>query len=200
MTKRRGWIVHLVDYMTLGRLAKIMLPDSARCMLGGVQPQSKSLLSFGQSRMADDSKPLRRSWNWAVWVGFAIALFAALSYIPIFTRFPITRDIPWVNLLLFLASGCVLGIGVYRAFTQPAKYRGKMSGAILSILSLLLFGLFCFGVFYEARKIPAADNAPRVGQRAPDFTLTGADGKLTTLSQLLQSNRAVLLVFYRGYW
>ena len=143
---------------------------------------------------------MKRSWNWAVWVGFAIALIAALSYIPFFARFPITRDIPWVNLLLFLVSLCMLGIGLHRAFTQPAKYRGKISGTILGILSLLLFGLFSFGAFYEARKLPRAENALQVGQPAPDFTLTGADGKPTTLSQLRQANRALLLIFYRGHW
>ena len=143
---------------------------------------------------------MRRSWNWTIRSGFGIALLAAFSYIPFFSRFPSTRDFPWVNLLLFLAAGCLLATGLYRAFAQTGRYRGRISGTVISLLSLILFGLFCFGVFYEGRNIPPAGTALRVGQRAPDFMLTGVDGSPVTLSQLRQGNRAVLLIFYRGYW
>ena len=143
---------------------------------------------------------MRRNWNWAVWVGFAVALFAAVSYIPIFSRFPSTRDVPWVNLLLFLAAICLLAMGLYRAFGQSERYREKISGSILAALSLGLLGFFCFGVFYAARNIPPAGTAVRVGQQAPDFRLAGIDGNPLTLSQLRQGKRAVLLIFYRGYW
>ena len=143
---------------------------------------------------------MRRNWNWSVWLGFGVAVLAALSYVPVFSRFPITRDFPWANLLLFAAAGCLLGIGVYRAFAQPSRYRGKVTGIILSALSLGILGLFCFGVFYAARKIPSGQTALRVGQQAPDFTLSGADGNPVTLSQLRQGQHAVLLIFYRGYW
>ncbi|MBM3776072.1 MAG: redoxin domain-containing protein [Acidobacteria bacterium] len=60
--------------------------------------------------------------------------------------------------------------------------------------------MFCFGVFYHARDIPSGGAALRVGQQAPDFTLAGVDGNPVTLSQLRQGQRAVLLIFYRGYW
>jgi peroxiredoxin len=39
-----------------------------------------------------------------------------------------------------------------------------------------------------------------VGQRAPDFALADANGKTVALSDMLKGNRAVLLIFYRGYW
>jgi hypothetical protein len=142
---------------------------------------------------------MRRNWNWFVWLGFAVALLAAISYIPFFSRFPITRDFPWANLLLFGAAGILLSIGVYRAFAQPDRYRGKISGIVLSALSLAICALFCFGV-YQAGKLPSGDTALRVGQQAPDFTLAGVDGSAVTLSQLRQGQRAVVLIFYRGYW
>jgi len=141
-----------------------------------------------------------KRWNWPIWAGFATALLAALSYIPVFVQFPVTRDFPWVNLLLFVAAGYLLGVGLYRAFVTPAQYRGKISGSVLSALSLALFGIFCFGVFYAARNLPSPGNALTIGQRAPDFSLAGVDGKAVTLSQLLEGKRAVLLIFYRGYW
>jgi hypothetical protein len=143
---------------------------------------------------------VRRNWNWLLWIGFVAALFAAFSYIPLFIRFPATRDVPWVNLLLFLSAGCLLTTGLHRTFTQPGKYRGKISGTVLGALSLGLFGLFCFGVFYVARSLPSGQTALRVGLQAPDFLLADANGRQVALSQLRQGKRAVLLIFYRGYW
>lgn len=143
---------------------------------------------------------MRRSWNALVWAGFAVAVVAALSYIPIFVRFPATRDFPWVNLLLFLVGGAMLAAGLKRAFGQPERYRGKISGVVLGVLALALCGLFCWGMFVGARRLPSASRAPQRDQQAPDFTLTDASGKPVSLSSLLKSNRAVLLIFYRGYW
>jgi ABC-type transport system involved in cytochrome c biogenesis permease subunit len=142
---------------------------------------------------------MKRHWNWTIWVGFAIALLAVLSYIPLFVRFASTRDLPWANLLLFLLAGSFLAIGLRRAFAQPERYRGKISGAILAVLSLAICVFFCYGVFYGAR-IPYATGAPRIGDQAPDFALTASDGRPVSLSQLRQGHRAVLLIFYRGYW
>lgn len=135
-----------------------------------------------------------------VWVGFGAALIAFLSYIPLFALFPATRDVPWVNFLLFLVAGCLLAVGINRAFRQPTLYRGKISGSILGVLSVLMLGFFCFGVFYASKWIPSPVSALPVGQRAPDFTLASADGQSVTLSKLLNDHRGVVLIFYRGYW
>ena len=51
---------------------------------------------------------MKRSWNWAIWAGFILALLAAGSYVPFFVRFPSTRDVPWVNLLMFAGAGILL--------------------------------------------------------------------------------------------
>jgi hypothetical protein len=143
---------------------------------------------------------MKRSWNGLVWTGFALTLAAAFSYIPVFVRYPVTRDVPWVNLLLFLCGGGMLAAGLKRAFNRPDRYRGKVSGVVFSVLALVMFGLFCWGNFIFARRLPSAGGAPRVGQQAPGFTLANADGQPVTLAGLLQNNRAVLLIFYRGYW
>lgn len=143
---------------------------------------------------------VRRRWNIRIWAGFAIVLLAVVSYIPVFSLFPVTRDFPWVNLLLFVVGIGLLAAGLKRAFREPVLYRGKIVGSILAGLSLSMFGLFCFGVFFASKNIPSAGSALRVGQTAPDFTLASAEGKPVALSDLLKSNRAVALIFYRGYW
>jgi hypothetical protein len=143
---------------------------------------------------------MRRSWNSQIWVGFAVVLAAVFTYIPVFVRFPITRDVPWANLLLFLMGGWLLAAGIKKAYGEPERYGGKAGGAVLGVLALTLFGVFCWGNFVFARRVPSSSNAPQAGDSAPDFTLSDANGKPVALSELRRNSRAVLLIFYRGYW
>ncbi|MGI8990023.1 MAG: hypothetical protein ACR2I2_10620 [Bryobacteraceae bacterium] len=119
---------------------------------------------------------MKRRWNGWVWTGFGVTLLSFLSYIPFFIRFPATRDFPWVNLLLFAAGGYLLGMGLKRAFSQPDRYRGKVSGVVLGGLSLAMAASFCIVAFYLAKELPDPRNALRTGQPAPDFTLQDANG------------------------
>jgi hypothetical protein len=121
----------------------------------------------------------------------------------------VTRDFPWANLALFCAGGVLLGAGIMRALRRPDRYRGRVLGPTLAILSLLVFALFAYGVFYEVRQLPSAAGAPAVGQKAPDFTLPDQNGKSVALTDLLVSRetaeanpraKGLLLIFYRGYW
>jgi hypothetical protein len=143
---------------------------------------------------------LKRRWNISIWAGFAIVLLSLISYIPVFTPFPITRDVPWVNYLLFLAGGVFLAIGLRRAYHEPDRYRGKISGPILGVLSLLIAGFFVVGVLFLTKQLPAASGAPQAGRPAPQFTLANIYGKQTALADLLKGHRGVILIFYRGYW
>jgi hypothetical protein len=143
---------------------------------------------------------MRRSWNITLWVGFGIVLLGFASYIPLFALFPITRDVPWFNYLLLLAGAFFLAVGLKRAYGDTEHYRGKISGPILSVLSLLMIGVFLFGTLYASKLIPSSTGAPQVGQAAPPFVLASADGKQVSLADLLKGHRGAVLIFYRGYW
>ena len=150
--------------------------------------------------------PKRRP-NAALWLGFLVALFAFLSYIPIFAKYPATRDVPWVNFLLFAVGLVFLFVGLRRAFGQPNLYRGKIAGPILTVLGVVALVFFCFTIFSLGKHLPPSTQAPKVGQKAPDFALTDTSGATVTLASLLstpitasQPTKGVVLIFYRGYW
>ncbi len=147
-------------------------------------------------------------WNWPLWVGFLLSPLAFLSYFFFFYKFPITRDVPWVNFLLFGISVALLFVGLKRAFQQAQLFRGKITGSILATLSLGVLVSFSVFVFHLAKQLPASAGSPRVGAKAPDFELPDTQGKPVSLSSLLSTPlspsqsapKGVLLVFYRGYW
>jgi hypothetical protein len=142
---------------------------------------------------------MKRKWNWPIWVGFIIAVGGLFSY-EFFVQFPVTRDFPWVNLLLFAAAGIFLAVGLVRAFGRPQLYHGKIFGSIFAVLSLCLFALFAYGVFYEVRQVPPSTGAPHVGQKAPEFTLPDQNDEPMALVDLVSGAKAVVLIFYRGFW
>ena len=141
----------------------------------------------------------KRRPNLLIWTGFAVVLLAFPSYFLFFALFPITRDIPWANFLLFIAGVSLLAVGLMRAYRSPELYRGRISGPILSALALLTVGLFCYGVLVLT-KVPSVHGAPKPGDPAAPFALSNAEGTPVRLSDLLQGRRAALLIFYRGYW
>jgi hypothetical protein len=147
-----------------------------------------------------------RRFNWPIWAGFLVSLIAFISYFFVFVWFPVTRDFPWANLLLFALAAALLVVGIRRAFAANRPRRSKILGAILTTLSVAIFGFFVFGIFIFARHLPTSESAPKISQKAPDFTLSDTNGKAVSLSELLAAPvkgkppRGVLLVFYRGYW
>lgn len=152
-----------------------------------------------------------RHWNWRLWVGFVLSLVALFAYPTYIIRFSLIRAIFWPSVVLFLVAAMLLVSGLRRAFREPQSYRGKISGPVLTTVSVLIFALFGFFNYYVFKNFPAANNAPKVGQRAPEFTLVDTNGKSFSLAQLLSTPRAdstgssrpakgVLVFFYRGYW
>ena len=141
----------------------------------------------------------KKSWNWLLWIGFLFALGGFFSY-TFFAQFPITRDFPWANLLLFAAGGICLVVGLFRAFGKAKVYHGRVFGPILVTLAILMFGFFSYVFFYVLRQVPPSTGAPRVGQKASEFTLSDQDGKDVSLRDLTSRSKAVALIFYRGFW
>jgi hypothetical protein len=147
-------------------------------------------------------------WNWRLWVGFAASLAALLVYLLGFQK---AREIFWASVALFVLAGWLLVTGLMRALKQSQSYRGKIAGPMLTLSSVLVAGVFVLLSYAVSKSFPAAYNAPKVGQKAPHFTLSDSTGKTISLAQLLaepianasgvaQPPKGVLLVFYRGYW
>lgn len=162
-----------------------------------------------------------RRRNWAPWLAFLFVLAVISVNVVVFMGMPVPGLVPWLSMAFgFCALVCAV-IGVRRAFAQSHLYGGKISGCIFGILALLMFGTVVFGQF-NARNLPASTGAPKVGQKAPDFALSDSNGNTVSLEQLLatpqkggttlnvanansattsgSAPKAVLLIFYRGYW
>jgi hypothetical protein len=171
-------------------------------------PADYSMLDLAIPSVVDSNGKVKKRWNSSLWVGFLFVLAGFLSY-PFFARFPITRDFPWANFLLFGVGGILLLVGLVRAFGTPQSYRGKIVGPILAVLSVVVFGFFSYLIFYELRQLPSSTGAPRLGEKAPTFTLPDQDNNQVSLADLLSAPassattakaNAVLLIFYRGFW
>lgn len=146
--------------------------------------------------------------NWTLWLGFLLALGAPLCNAAFFVNPPGQRAIPWLSVVLAGVSLIFLVRGLQRAFGQPRVYRGKILSSILALVSLLLVGVAIFS-FFQARAIPVSARAPKVGQTAPDFALADTSGQSVSMAELFAPAaddsqvvppKAVLLIFYRGYW
>ncbi|HKW74984.1 MAG TPA: hypothetical protein VJN64_05615 [Terriglobales bacterium] len=141
-----------------------------------------------------------------LWIAGFLIVIAVLSNALFFVKVPGQHLLPWLNLLLFaLPLVAVIG-GLRRTVAQPRIYRGRTAGWLLMGLSGVLFAFSVFAL-YVSRNIPDASAAPQVGQAAPDFTLPDSSGQTVALHDVLLSPmangappKAVLLVFYRGYW
>jgi hypothetical protein len=166
---------------------------------------------------------MKRRFPRTIWYGLLLVLAAPLLYGLVLIRFPVTRDVPWMPLLMIAAGLTLLVRGMRRARRDPATYRGRVLAPIALAAAVVIGGLFTFAILIGTRQIPASAGAPRVGQPAPGFTLPDQDGRPVSLAQLIAPGQdgagggaapgsgnafdggrgkpgGTLLVFYRGYW
>ena len=149
-----------------------------------------------------------RQINWSLWIGLLLTLIGGFSYIAVFIWFPITRDFPWANLLIFGVAVVFLWLGLRRGFARERAHpkRSKVITSLVTLFSVAIIALFLFSYFVFARWLPASTGAPQVGQKVPEFTLPDSTGKQVSLNELLtapidgKAPKGVLLIFYRGYW
>jgi hypothetical protein len=100
------------------------------------------------------------------------------------------RNHPEGYVAAFAIAATVAGLGV--------ALRRRWYGWIALAVSVLLLTLGSYVNFVMAR-IPDEPTALRLGERAPDFTLSDAAGRPVSLADY-RGKKPVLLVFYRGYW
>lgn len=165
------------------------------------------------------TETLERRSNRAPWLALLLALAVIGLNVAMVFGLPGQGMITWLTLLLGIAAALLGLLGIARAF-GPQRAGGKISSSILGVIALLICGLGIF-IWVHARELPASSGAPRIGQKAPDFTLSDSNGNKVSLAQLLGTaqsadstgnagassgaaanspQKAVLLIFYRGYW
>lgn len=143
---------------------------------------------------------MARQRNLLPLAGFLVCVIALASYPLLFARFPATRDVAWANWLLFVAGLGIAAVGIARAFREPERFRGRILGPVFGVLGVAVLGLFLWMTQVYSRQLPPSAGAPEVGEKAPDFTLSDAQGRPVRLYSLLEQRSWVVLIFYRGYW
>jgi hypothetical protein len=73
-------------------------------------------------------------------------------------------------------------------------------GLVVAVAGMFSYEFFAQFPENAGFSMPASTGAPRVGQKAPHFTLPDQNGKSVALADLLSNNSGALLIFYRGHW
>lgn len=153
--------------------------------------------------MTEPSQTTPRSGS-TLWVGLLIAVLGFASNFLYWLPLP-QAIIPWINVIVPLI-GLVLVFAGLRRYWPGAHGWRRVVSILVVVVSVAVMALSVFA-FVSARNVPRSSGAPQVGQKVPDFVLPDSSGKTVSLSQLLSEPlansarpRAVLLIFYRGYW
>jgi hypothetical protein len=101
----------------------------------------------------------KRKQNWSLWAGFLVALIAFVSYFLFFSQFPITRDFPWVNFLLFGLAAVLLAAGLRRVWPPLLLSRENLGADSCHpqcgcSWSLLLHRIYCVKAFALGCRCP----------------------------------------------
>ena len=115
--------------------------------------------------------------NRQIWAGFVLSLVAGLSYPFVFAQWAITREFPWVNLILFAIAFALLFLGLRRAFKPDKRLFSKIFSSLAAAFGVFMLAALLFLIFVMGSWLPPSAAAPQVGQKAPDFALTDANDK-----------------------
>ena len=150
------------------------------------------------------SDAIKKRTNTALWLGLLITVLAVLSNLLYFSKVP-AAALPWLNLTLPAIGLIFLLISVVRAFGQSQIYRGKIWGSIAAGLAALFLAASAW-LFVQVGKRSSlrrstASGPARTGFHVPDSNRAARRlAQLFTASPGMPQPKAVLLVFYRGYW
>jgi hypothetical protein len=180
------------------------ISDADRQCFTNRSERNKLQISFG--RLASMPEVAKR-WSAAVFSALPLAIAALVNFV-FLANPPLQAALPWLGLLLAAAALVVLTMGLRHAFVRAQIYRGKVLSIVLAVITLIVSGANVF-VFFLARALPNSTAAPQVGRQLPDFTLADTAGQSVSLDSLFASSpndplspspKALLLIFYRGYW
>lgn len=138
-----------------------------------------------------------RARNWPAWLAPLVAVFGLLSYFLLFARWPVLRDLPWLNLLILAGAVALAVMGLRRARSGL----GKVASGAGVAFSLAVLGLLCWYAFYLSYQLPDAGRVVGEGSEIPAVALTSWNGETIDLGEAARgADGDLILVFYRGYW
>ncbi len=147
--------------------------------------------------MKEASSRRRRIKPHLPWMGLLIVLIGAMSYFMVFAKFPVTRDVPWVNLpIVFL--GVVLALIGSSGWRSRKGMRNRVGAITCGVLSVAFAALFVAYIYIISSNIPKPTSASTELAQSSDFTLPNQVGKPVSLSDY--TGRRVVISFFRGYW
>jgi hypothetical protein len=137
-----------------------------------------------------------RRRNWEAALGPLVAVAGFVSYFAVFYRWPVLRDVPWLNYALLVAAVALSLRGVHSAWSRGGALRRGL--ALLGLGASAAVALFfAWYTLSASRELPDASRGLALGAPLPQLALldhTGARVELASLSEPL------VLVFYRGHW
>lgn len=134
--------------------------------------------------------------NHALWGGPLVAVAGLVSYYALFARWPVTRDVPWVNLPLVWGGALFALLGAARALKRGGWRLGVGAlGALLALGCAALLTFYCFVLSYQ---MPAPGEGSVEGAQFPTLVLPAHDGTEVDLGEA--SGGKLILVVFRGTW
>tara|TARA_R110002096_G_scaffold123315_21_gene266932 strand:- start:1689 stop:2111 length:423 start_codon:yes stop_codon:yes gene_type:complete len=140
---------------------------------------------------------MRNLLKHSIWLGPLITLVGFLSYFLIFAKYPVLRDVPWVNIPLVTLGGVLTVAGLWRGWNN-SRWIKRCFHCVGSLFSVGIAGLLFFYVFSYSYGLPVTSETTKAIERAPDFSLSDANGNLVSLADY--RGKKVVISFYRGFW
>lgn len=132
-------------------------------------------------------------------VATAIAALGFMVYLPLgsLPKLAGFSEDPWMLTTAMAICGVASVHGAWRRrkAVETVIRRTLFFGAFLALMGNLNYAHY---VYYYSHTVPGAQNAPKVGERAPEFTVPDPSGGSWSLEAF--RGTPFLLVFYRAHW